>query len=144
MVEDIFVPGWAVTYNIKRDGSTARKLVFHFYSSEHGVFAAEALRQAITKYQPAPTTGPIPEESLVGMPKQDRYKVEGTDEDYVDITYRQMPWERFIGAMQWTIGKYFDRFGRKDDIVAEAYKIKDYANRFYEKVVLEADKRKKP
>jgi hypothetical protein len=76
------------------------------------------------------------------MPKQDRYKVEGSDEDFVDITYRQMPWERFVGAMQWTIGKYFDRFGRKDDIVAEAYKIKDYANRFYEKVVEEAAKRK--
>lgn len=69
------------------------------------------------------------------MPKQNRYLQANDDKmDFIDASYRDMPFEQFVGAMRFTIGKYFSRFGRKDDIVEEARKIADYANRFYQKV----------
>ena len=73
--------------------------------------------------------------------KPERYiSKPGEDKDYIDHTYDSMSFEQFVAAIQWTIGKYFSRFGKKDDIVKEAYKIRDYANRFYDKVVLESEK----
>jgi len=78
------------------------------------------------------------------LPKQNRYKNDPSDEeDYIDKTYRTMPWQEFVGAIKWTIGKYFDRFGKKDDILKEAIKIEDYAIRFRQKVELEVAKQKK-
>jgi hypothetical protein len=131
----------------KRKGNTiGTRLYYHTgsvtevrvmkYTDDVMIFSRE---EFLAEFKETPVKQPIE----LALPKQDRYKVDGSDEDYVDITYRQFPWERFVGAMQWNIGKYFDRFGRKDDIVAEAYKIKDYSARFYEKVLLEAEKRKK-
>ena len=78
------------------------------------------------------------------LPKQERYKSDPTDaEDYIDKTYKSMPWQEFVGAIKWTIGKYFDRFGKKDDILKEAIKIEDYAIRFRQKVELEIAKQNK-
>lgn len=71
------------------------------------------------------------------LPKQARYSK--GNYDYIDDTYESMPFERFVGAIQWTIGKYFVRFGKKDDLVSEATKIADYANRFLEKVKLHVE-----
>jgi hypothetical protein len=80
------------------------------------------------------------------MPKQERYHSANADvgtKDFIDESYENRPFADFTAAIFWTIEKYMKRFGKKDDIVAEAYKVKDYSNRFYEKVVIEAAKRKK-
>lgn len=75
------------------------------------------------------------------LEKLDRYKTDPNKEkDYIDDTYDSMDFSQFVGAMSWTVGKYFRRFGKKDNIVEEAYKIRAYANRFYDKVLLEANK----
>lgn len=83
--------------------------------------------------------------SIPGFTKQNRYKDDPDAEmDYIDKTYRDYPFFQWIAAMRWTIGKYFDRFGKKDDIVAESFKIADYAVRFHLKVKehVETEKRK--
>ncbi len=78
-------------------------------------------------------------------PKQARYHSANTDvgaKDFIDETYENRPFSDFTAAMFWTIEKYMKRFGKKDDLVKEAYKIMDYATRFHEKVVLEEAKGK--
>jgi hypothetical protein len=78
------------------------------------------------------------------MPKQERYhsaNTEGT-KDFIDESYETESFADFTAAIFWTMKKYMKRFGKKDDIVSEAYKIKDYSSRFYEKAVIEAAKRK--
>ena len=65
-------------------------------------------------------------------PKQDRYKDNEGKTDYLDRTMETMTPEQFRGAMMWTIGKYIDRLGQKDDILKEVYKIADYANRWHQ------------
>jgi hypothetical protein len=60
--------------------------------------------------------------------------------DYIDKTYATYEFREFVASIKWTIGKYFERFGKKDDIVKEAEKIRNYANRFYDKVLIEARK----
>lgn len=75
--------------------------------------------------------------------KQARYRndEDPDSKDYIDHAYETLTFERFIGAVEFTIGKYFSRFGKKDGIAQEAKKIADYAVRFYEKVLLENEKR---
>jgi hypothetical protein len=79
------------------------------------------------------------------MPKQERYHCANSagTKDFIDESYETESFADFTAAIFWTMKKYMKRFGKKDDIVAEAYKIKDYSNRFYEKSVIEAAKRKK-
>jgi hypothetical protein len=140
-MDDIkWVPEWAKSYTI--EGIDSAVIIRFCALDAVGAFLpAEELRAVLDRRDVGQQ---IREKPLADrMPKQERYKQDGAEEDFIDITYRQISWERFVGAMQWTIGKYFDRFGKKDDIVAEAYKIKDYSNRFYEKAVIEAAKRKK-
>jgi transaldolase len=75
---------------------------------------------------------------MTHLPKQERYKHHPTDtKDFIDRAYDMYPWEQFVGAMRWSIDKYFDRLGKKDHPIAEAVKIMDYAQRFHQKVVEE-------
>jgi phosphopentomutase len=49
--------------------------------------------------------------------------------DLIDECAEDMTPEQFRGAMLFNIRKYAKRYGRKDDMLKEAKKIQDYANR---------------
>lgn len=73
--------------------------------------------------------------------KQERYK-HPDGEDYLDKFFASKTQEEVRGAMSFTIGKYMDRLGKKDDILKEVTKIADYSNRWmeYEKSLAEGKK----
>ena len=137
-----WVPEWATHYTIEQTtlGCTD-SIIIEFYSTHIDPADPQpledlekdlAIRDVLQQIRNTP------------LPKQDRYKSDPTDaEDYIDKTYKSMPWQEFVGAIKWTIGKYFDRFGKKDDILKEAIKIEDYAIRFRQKVELEIAKQNK-
>lgn len=76
--------------------------------------------------------------------KQEKYG--GEKGDFIDDFYEENSAEKFRGAMEFTIQKYWKRMGKKDDVLLELYKIADYSMRFYEKeklrraIELESDK----
>lgn len=51
-------------------------------------------------------------------------------EDYIDRTFRTGTEEEIRGAIKFSIGKYVDRLGKKDDEAKELAKIIDYATRY--------------
>ena len=61
--------------------------------------------------------------------KQDRYK-DANGEDWIDECARTLTPEEFRGAMKFNIGKYNRRAGKKDALIKEIEKIKDYADRW--------------
>ena len=63
--------------------------------------------------------------------KQSRYQ-DTTGEDWIDEAARTFTAEEFRGAMRFTIGKYNRRMGKKDDLISEIEKIRDYATRWLE------------
>lgn len=73
------------------------------------------------------------------LPKQERYST-GDNKDFIDESYETDTFEQFTAAMFWTIRKYMKRFGRKDRLSSESYKIMDYSKRFHEKVLIEEAK----
>lgn len=68
------------------------------------------------------------------LAKQARYKDEG-GEDWIDEFAKTKTPTEFRAAMQFTIGKYVRRLGKKDSVSSELYKIGDYYLRLaaYEK-----------
>jgi len=63
--------------------------------------------------------------------KQKRYQ-DSAGEDWIDEAARTFTAEEFRGAMRFTIGKYNRRMGKKDDLISEIEKIRDYATRWLE------------
>jgi len=63
--------------------------------------------------------------------KQPRYQ-DATGEDWIDEAARTFTPEEFRGAMRFSIGKYNRRMGKKDELVKEIEKIRDYAARWLE------------
>ena len=63
--------------------------------------------------------------------KQTRYQ-DATGEDWIDEAARTFTPEEFRGAMRFTIGKYNRRMGKKDDLISEIEKIRDYVTRWLE------------
>ena len=63
--------------------------------------------------------------------KQPRYQ-DTAGEDWIDEAARTFTAEEFRGAMRFTIGKYNRRMGKKDDLISEIEKIRDYATRWLE------------
>ena len=63
--------------------------------------------------------------------KQDRYK-DDQGEDWIDEAARTLTAEEFRGAMRFTIGKYNRRMGKKDDLISEIEKMRDYCTRWLE------------
>ena len=89
------------------------------------------LNQAINDMAPRVTGG-----ADSNTPKMvEHYVGKSGEDDFIDETYKTETFADFCAAMFWTQKKYMRRFGKKDDLVKEAFKIKDYANRFYDKVV---------
>lgn len=64
--------------------------------------------------------------------KQERYLQKDGKTDWIDECAGGMSTEQFRGAMMFTIGKYFQRMGKKDPIEMEQAKIADYAKRWRE------------
>jgi len=61
--------------------------------------------------------------------KQSRYQ-DSQGEDWIDEFARTSTDEEFRGAMRFTIGKYNRRMGKKDDVVKEIEKMRDYCGRW--------------
>lgn len=61
--------------------------------------------------------------------KQPRYQ-DAKGEDWIDEFARTATPEEFRGAMRFSIGKYNRRMGKKDELVKEIEKIRDYAERW--------------
>ena len=64
--------------------------------------------------------------SLGPVPKH----YENGGEDFLDRTIRTSTPDELRGAIKFTIGKYVDRLGQKDDEVSELTKIINYATRY--------------
>lgn len=69
--------------------------------------------------------------------KQPRYQ-DITGEDWIDEFARTATVDEFRGAMRFTIGKYNRRVGKKDDVLKEVIKMRDYCQRWeaYERELL--------
>lgn len=63
--------------------------------------------------------------------KQRRYQDDG-GEDWIDEAARTFKPEEFRGAMRFTIGKYNRRMGKKDELIKEIEKMRDYCERWLE------------
>jgi len=63
--------------------------------------------------------------------KQSRYQ-DKTGEDWIDEAARTFTAEEFRGAMRFSIGKYNRRMGKKDELIKEIEKMKDYCSRWLE------------
>jgi len=61
--------------------------------------------------------------------KQPRYQ-DATGEDWIDEAARTFTAEEFRGAMRFSIGKYNRRIGKKDDLIEEIEKMRDYCQRW--------------
>ena len=71
------------------------------------------------------------ETSAQATDKQKRYQ-DSAVEDWIDEAARTFTAEEFRGAMRFTIGMYNRRMGKKDDLISEIEKIRDYATRWLE------------
>jgi len=63
--------------------------------------------------------------------KQERYK-DDQGEDWIDEAARTFTAEEFRGAMRFSIGKYNRRMGKKDELIKEIEKMRDYCSRWLE------------
>jgi len=63
--------------------------------------------------------------------KQERYQ-DSNGEDLIDQSARTYSPEEFRGAMRFNIDKYNRRMGKKDELIKEIEKIRDYAARWLE------------
>jgi len=61
--------------------------------------------------------------------KQPRYQ-DTAGEDWIDEAARTFTPEEFRGAMRFSIGKYNRRMGKKDELIKEIEKMKDYCQRW--------------
>ena len=61
--------------------------------------------------------------------KQARYQ-DTAGEDWIDEAARTFTPEEFRGAMRFSIGKYNRRMGKKDELIKEIEKMRDYAARW--------------
>jgi len=61
--------------------------------------------------------------------KQARYQ-DTAGEDWIDEAARTFTPEEFRGAMRFSIGKYNRRMGKKDDLIKEIEKMRDYCQRW--------------
>jgi hypothetical protein len=144
MTDIKWVPEMANSFTVGKLDSGKGVLIFFSMDQPHWPkYSVEELRAVLDRRD---VGQPIRDKPLADrMPKQERYHSANTagTKDFIDESYETESFADFTAAIFWTMKKYMKRFGKKDDIVAEAYKIKDYSNRFYEKVVIEAAKRKK-
>ena len=63
------------------------------------------------------------------LPKQARYQ-DSQGDDWIDEFTRTATPEEFRGAMKFTVGKYLRRAGKKDSMISEIRKMRDYCQRW--------------
>lgn len=63
------------------------------------------------------------------LPKQARYQ-DSRGDDWLDEFARTSTPEEFRGAMKFTVGKYLRRAGKKDSLLSEVRKMRDYCQRW--------------
>lgn len=63
------------------------------------------------------------------LPKQARYQ-DSQGGDWIDEFSRTATPEEFRGAMKFTVGKYLRRAGKKDALIEEVRKMRDYCQRW--------------
>jgi len=61
--------------------------------------------------------------------KQARYQ-DAKGDDWIDEFARTATAEEFRGAMRFTLGKYNRRAGKKDELISEIRKMRDYCDRW--------------
>jgi len=91
----------------------------------------EAWAEAEHRMDAIGQNGPTGEHYEAELDKQARYQ-DAAGQDWIDEAARTFTAEEFRGAMRFTIGKYNRRMGKKDDLIREIEKIKDYAARWLE------------
>ena len=74
------------------------------------------------EYEPA-------EVAFKPLPKQARYQ-DSQGYDWIDEFARTATPEEFRGAMKFTVGKYLRRAGKKDALIEEVRKMRDYCQRW--------------
>lgn len=76
-----------------------------------------------------------------GVVKQERYQGK-SGEDLIDRWAREETPEMFRAKIMAQLDRYTSRYGKKDDVLKEAKKIQDYANRLvaYEESLIKLDK----
>lgn len=70
-------------------------------------------------------------QQIPGANKQKRYR-DHNGSDWIDEFARTATPEEFRGAMRFTIGKYLRRAGKKDELIKEIRKMRDYCDRWLE------------
>lgn len=86
------------------------------------------------KITDTPEEAAMVEDMVNGGFKQLRYQ-DANGEDWIDEFARTATVDEFRGAMRFTIGKYNRRAGKKDELIKEIDKMRDYCDRWlaYEK-----------
>ena len=102
-----------------------------------GAFAAEDEFLApeigvVESFLGSPFSTPEEDEAFAAIEKkQERYQ-DAQGEDWIDEAARTFTAEEFRGAMRFSIGKYNRRMGKKDDLIIEIEKMRDYCSRWLE------------
>jgi len=80
----------------------------------------------------SPFSTPEEDEAFAAIEKkQERYQ-DAQGEDWIDEAARTFTAEEFRGAMRFSIGKYNRRMGKKDELIKEIEKMRDYCSRWLE------------
>ena len=107
--------------------------VFHGcrYSAHEQCYMCVLAGEAAKEEAKQPAYNPEDVAGVHSEAKQPRYQ-DTAGEDWIDEAARTFTAEEFRGAMRFTIGKYNRRMGKKDDLISEIEKIRDYATRWLE------------
>ena len=130
---------------ISREQWAAARTLLGYWFPEKGVWPDESCPvcgEHHCKYEPFPgicgeyDNGNVTLETAISIHnaeagKQPRYQ-DAKGEDWIDEAARTFTAQEFRGAMRFTIGKYNRRMGKKDELVKEIEKMRDYCDRWLE------------
>jgi len=105
--------------------------VFHGcrYSAHEQCYMCVLAGEAAKEEAKQPAYNPEDVAGVHSEAKQARYQ-DTAGEDWIDEAARTFTAEEFRGAMRFTIGKYNRRMGKKDDLIKEIEKMRDYCQRW--------------
>ena len=105
--------------------------VFHGcrYSAHEQCYMCVLAGEAAKEEAKQPAYNPEDVAGVHSEAKQARHQ-DATGEDWIDEAARTFTPEEFRGAMRFSIGKYNRRMGKKDDLIKEIEKMRDYCQRW--------------
>ena len=105
--------------------------VFHGcrYSAYEQCYMCVLAGEAAKEEAKQPAYNPEDVAGVHSEAKQARYQ-DTAGEDWIDEAARTFTPEEFRGAMRFSIGKYNRRMGKKDDLIKEIEKMRDYCQRW--------------